>query len=58
MRGRFLAALMTSPLLACALPGVALAQTVPVSPPLAGPGTIEPDGTVVVPSFRLPPSPI
>ncbi len=57
MRGRFLAALMTSPLLACALPGVALAQTVPVSPPLAGPGTIEPDGTVVVPSFRLPPSP-
>lgn len=24
--------------------------------PLAGPGTIEPDGTVIVPSFRLPPS--
>lgn len=32
--------------------GAALAQT----PPLGGPGTIEPDGTVVVPSFRLPPS--
>lgn len=38
---------------ACALPAMAIAQTPPL---LAGPGTIEPDGTVVVPSFRLPPS--
>ncbi len=37
----------------CALPALAMAQT---PPPLAGPGTIESDGTVVVPSFRLPPS--
>lgn len=28
----------------------------PATPPLAGPGTIEPDGTVNVPAFRLPPS--